>query len=445
MALDFAPTDGSRQRMPKPRTYVIPSTSGKPSRTRSTAEAPTQRDATIDAVRTVCLLGVVVLHALMVGVTLDFDGALTTSVAMHGHTWFAPMTWVLQVMPLFFIAGGFASLAQWRRMRERGGHWTQYIASRVGRLLIPGTVMILTVGTSIGIASELGFRADLALEAGYRIGQPLWFLAVYLGATALVPAMTRLHERAPVLTLAVLTTGIVGVDVTRLATGVEGIGFANLAFAWLFAQQLGFLFRDGWAASWSRGKLLLGLGGAVAAIASLVATGLWSADLITNLNPPTVVLSLLAVAHWFGLRLLKPTLDRRLQNRTASRVLAAANPLAMTVYLWHMPIIMLLVGGMWAIGMPLPEPHSGAWWATRLPWLLTIIVLVVAAAPALSRIERITMPVSPHPLPSWRAVLTVVFAVTGVAVVLLSGLGDLPAVFVGTGCAALAITCALRH
>src|SRR5699024_9022887 len=96
----------------------------------------------------------------------------------------------------------------------------------------------------------------------------------------------------------------------------------------------------------------------------------------------------------------------------------------MTVYLWHMPIVMVLVGGMWAAGLPLPEPHSGAWWATRLPWLLTVIVLVVAAAPALSRIERIRLPAAGR-LPAWRAAAMVALSVTAVAVVLLAGLGDL--------------------
>ena len=439
MALDIAPIPGRRHSGLTGRTYT-PAPAATADANTSVA---TKRDGAIDAVRTVCLLGVVVLHALMVGASPGADGTLATSVAMHGNAWFAPMTWILQVMPMFFIAGGFASLAQWRRVRERGGHWTQYAAPRIGRLLIPAAIMIFAVGTVIAIATASGLNPDLAAEAGYRIGQPLWFLAVYLGVSGLVPAMAHLHDRAPALTLAALAAGIVAVDVTRLVSGIEGIGFLNLAFAWLFAQQLGFALQDGWASAWSRRSLFAGLGGAVGGIAVLVAVGPWSADLITNLNPPTIVLSLLAVAHWFLLRLIKPALNRRLAGPRANRVLSAANPLAMTVYLWHMPIVMVLVGGMWAAGLPLPEPHSGAWWATRLPWLLTIIVLVVAAAPTLSRIERIRLP-SADRLPAWRAVAMIALSVTGVAVVLLSGLGNFAAVLIGTGCAALAIACSLR-
>lgn len=384
------------------------------------------RDGTIDAIRTACLLVVVVLHALMVGIE-NSHGSLVTSVAMDGQPWFAPLTWALQVMPLFFIAGGFASLSQWRQMQSRGEHWTTYVVARTRRLVIPAVAMIAISATGIAIARAAGLSDELAAEAGHRIAQPLWFLAVYIGASALVPAMARLHRLAPKRTVAALSAAIVAVDLTRIVTGIDGIGYANLLFVWLFAQQLGFFARS-WRSDLhraSRRTPAVTLVAALTAIVTLMATGLWSTDLIANLNPPTILLALLAVVHLCALRLAKPTLDRAFAHPAASRLVRIANPRAMTVYLWHMPLIMALIGVLWAAEIPMPEPHSAAWWATRVPWLVSIALVLIPATAVLQRFERIATALpAPEPVASHAALASVIDAAAGVTLVLLAGVAN---------------------
>ena len=417
------------------------------------ASTAIERSSTIDAVRAVSLLVVVVLHALMVGAWTGPDGGLLTRVALSGETWFAPVTWVLQVMPLFFIAGGFAALLQWRRLRGRGASAGEYVSGRVRRLAVPAVAMVATVGAVLAVARALGADASLLAEAGLRIGQPLWFLAVYSGVTALVPAMAWLHDRRPVLTLAGLAVGALAVDVTSRLTGLD-IGYVNLVFVWLLMQQLGFVMLDGPMGAWPRGRLLAGVGISLALLVLCVGLG-WSPDMIENLNPPTFALVLLGAAQFFALQLLRPWLDRVTARPAAARIAARVGGGAMSVYLWHMPLIMALVAGMWVLGLPLPEPHSEGWWISRLPWLAVIFAAVV---PFAARIARIDRPIAQRsrqiasrlglariPL-GLRAPLAVLLTISGTVIALLIGVdAPLPALIAAglLGAAAIVSSAAL--
>ena len=376
------------------------------------------RSQTVDVVRAVCVLIVVMLHALMVGVERSADGGLSTRVALAGTEWFAPASWLIQVMPLFFIVGGFASAQHWRRVRSRTGTSAEFVQSRVRRLALPAAVMIASVGAALALADGLGVDAALLAEARLRMAQPLWFLAVYMGVTAMVPIMIRLHEVRPVAGLLGLGSGIVIVDAVRLVMELPAVGYVNLVFVWLFMQQLGFLLSDGRVEEWSSGRVcaVLGAGGkgawriraggvprgvllsvfALGLLVVAVTKGPYSADMLVNLNPPTTALALLGVAQFFALSAVKPSMDRwwdaaavgadnvtvargAMRARSAARAGSAVSAASMTLYLWHMPVILALAAAMWAVDLPLPAPHSGAWWLTRIPWLVALALALGGA------------------------------------------------------------------
>lgn len=365
------------------------------------------RDQAIDLLRFGCLVVVVVLHSLMSAAVLGPGGTVVPTVALSGTQGFAAASWFFQIMPLFFIIGGYAGITGWRRTRARGGTWTDYLRARLRRLVVPVAVLIGLAGIGLSVAGELGVSPDLLAEASLRIGQPLWFLAVYVGLTALVPVAVHFHETAPRRSLAVLAGAVIVVDGLVAITGVTGLGYLNFLFVWPLVQQLGFFYADALERPVHRPIAWLVLVTALLTLVGFVAAGVYSPNMLVNLNPPTGALVLLGVVQMCGLRLVHAALNRMLNaagenanNSTDeaafdprilraqiwSRVIAWGNRFGMHVYLWHMSIVIVLIGGLGALAqavsfvpgaseLVLPEIGSSWWWASRLPWLIVVMVL----------------------------------------------------------------------
>ena len=100
------------------------------------APAP-DRDPVIDLARFFCLALVVVSHTMMVSPVLHPDGTVTSDNTLGNQRWFEPVVWVLQVMPLFFVAGGITGLQSWRRLSARGGNTFDFMQARMLRLIRP--------------------------------------------------------------------------------------------------------------------------------------------------------------------------------------------------------------------------------------------------------------------------------------------------------------------
>jgi peptidoglycan/LPS O-acetylase OafA/YrhL len=248
--------------------------------------------------------------------------------------------------------------------------------------------------------------------------------------------MLRAHERARALTPLVLLAAVVAVDVTRLSTGVDAIGFLNLVLVWLLVQQLGFHLADGGLDGLGRAALAGLAGGALGFLAVLTVVGPYPVDMLVNLNPPTVCLVVLGVAQLALFQLARPRIRAWVERADASRRISWAGERAMTVYLWHMPVLIVLAGlslvANSVVGMPLPEPLTAAWWATRPIWLVVAAAAVVPVVLAFARFER---PRRAATAPGWAPAASVgavsidaVCGVAGVAVLLVSGFGPVPAV-----------------
>ena len=407
-------------------------------RTGSAGSTPAPRDTAIDLVRAACLVVVVALHAFMAGIAV-VDGQIAVTNVVIGQAWFAPVSWLVQIMPLFFIVGGFAGITQWRRMRARGGTAVGFVTGRLRRLAVPAIAAFAAIGAGLTIALIAGVSPQLVGELGFRMAQPMWFLGVYLGATALVPALAWAHERAAGATLGLLLAGVVGVDVLRMSTGIEGLGFLNLAFVWLTVQQLGFWWADGRISALSRRTLVIGLVGSLAGLTALVGSGLYSADMYVNLNPPTVCLILLGGAQLFALALAAPALRRvAVRPRVASAV-DAIGTRSMTIYLWHMPALVLFAALLFAADVPFPDPLSPLWWVTRAAWILGVGAATALLVLVAQRFER--RPGTPAVSGAGRTSLAVAVAMAGVVGVLIGGFTPVTAVLaVGALIAALRLT-----
>lgn len=367
-----------------------------PPRTAQRAPLPSGRDTAIDFLRALCVVGVVLLHAVMVGVTV-VDGSPVFANASDGTAWIAPLSWMLQVMPLFFIIGGFAGFLAHRRQRERGGTASGFVAARVHRLLRPAAFVIGCVGAALAMLSLAGVPAELVAVAGFRYGQPLWFLGVFLLCQSLLPLLASAHDRVPKTTLAALVAASLAVDGLRALTGVDGLGFFNLAFVWLALQQIGFFLADGTIDRLSRLRRAVVGGAALTALVATFASGVYSPDLIANINPPTGALVLVGVVHVMAASLFRARIETFSRRPGPAAFSAFVNRRTMTIYLWHMPVLLGMAGfsamAALATGIALPEPSSIAWWLSRPLWLASALALTAVVSVALTRIEARPSPV----------------------------------------------------
>src|SRR5690606_35104234 len=104
---------------------------------RSLAErTPADRNRSVDALRAFSILVVVFGHWSMAAVEVQ-DGELVTGHLLEMATWTHPVTWLLQVMPIFFVVGGYANGVSWRSSRRKGETYGGWLRSRIRRLIIP--------------------------------------------------------------------------------------------------------------------------------------------------------------------------------------------------------------------------------------------------------------------------------------------------------------------
>jgi len=382
-----------------------------------------KRDLTLDLARVFCVLLVVVIHLLFIGVGRDAAGGLVISRPLEEQDWFDAATWVGQIMPLFFVVGGFASITAWRSSVRRGGTAADYVKTRVLRLAQPALPLFLFYVVVIGGATLLAIAPELVKTVVVGAGAPLWFIAAYTLCQALVPVLVRLHERFAWRTVGVLALGVVLVDVVRYSTDITQIGYLNLLFVWPLVQQLGFWYADGWFARRAWWQLVAIIAACYGGIAALTFAGPYSTNMLDLLNPPTIPLVLLGLAQACLLRLLRPALAKLMSTHAARAVVFLVGTRLMTIYLWHLPVIIILAGVALLIPGASPEPASPAWWWSRILVYLVVLGVLFALSLVVGRWEQPVEAGPTPPLPVVVLAAALTFAPTFLVIEYFLGLG----------------------
>lgn len=365
------------------------------------AATPDSRDRYVDLVRAFSIAVVVFGHWLMAIVYFDgqkLEGANALD-AVPG-LWLA--TWVLQVMPLFFIVGGFSNLVAWRGVRRRDESYASYLRSRTTRLMRP-TMVFVAIWTAV--AAVVGLLAPGSFEAMARatelLAKPLWFLAVYVLVVALAPMMAAFHARYGIRVLAVLAGAAVLADAIRIVGGLTLVGYLNFAFVWLFAHQLGYFYADGTLNAFPRRFFTATAVGSLAVLAILTGSGIYSlsmvgmqSDAASNNSPPSVCLIVLTLWLASAAMLVRPAATRWLQQPRTWTAVIAANSMIMTVFLWHLTALLVAVLALYPLGFPQPTGGSAAWWAWRPVWVAALSVIIAGFVAIFGRFERPSMGVT---------------------------------------------------
>jgi fucose 4-O-acetylase-like acetyltransferase len=366
----------------------------RPGHLRALAGAtPPGRDRYVDFLRVASIVTVVGGHWTMIAVGRTAHGLAGGNV-LASTPWLWVATWVLQVMPLFFVVGGFSNMVSWQALEGRGGGYVEYLSSRMSRLLRPVLVFAAVWLAVPPLLGALGVPPEQSGPLGRLMGQPLWFLGVYLVVVALAPPMVRLHRRFRIWVPAALALLAAGMDGLRLATGVEQVGYLNLLVVWVLVQQLGFFYADGTLGRLSR-RALAGLGATgLGALVGLTASGLYPPSMVglpgdqSNMNPPTICIVALALWQVALMMLARARVSAWLRRPRAWTAVISVGSMAMTLYLWHLTAMVLVLGLVLAVHGPLPAPGSAMWWATRPLWLALLAATLAPMALLLSRFER---------------------------------------------------------
>jgi surface polysaccharide O-acyltransferase-like enzyme len=344
---------------------------------RMSDRTPPERNRVVDAVRAGSIGVVVVWHWSLSITYRDDTGALVNPNPLEHVPGAWAATWLLQVMPAFFMVGGYANCAAWTSARRRGDGTFDFLRRRFHRLLVP-VVVFLAVWAVIEAARRWGLGAQRPVIDRYAIVfDPLWFVGAYLIVVLFVPLTATAHRRHPAVTLGLLCVSVAAVDAVGFATGVTAIRWLNLVLVWMLVHQLGYLWADGTlrrlSSRQTAGLAGLGLLGLIGLTAldvyprSLVAT---TETDISHLNPPTVVIAVAALFQLGTILLFAPRLARVLQRRRPWMAVIAANAVILTIFLWHMTALLLSIFVFEGLGGTLGDDPTVSWWLTRPLWII---------------------------------------------------------------------------
>lgn len=354
------------------------------------------RDRFIDLLRLGAMALVVLQHWLMPVLTLEGDVLHTDNAFAADWVW--PVTWLSQVMPLVFFAGGAAAGMSLRRRGATGSAWS---ARRLARLASPVLVLATVWLPLVPLLTAAGLPVQPVHTGARYVGALLWFLALYSLITVLAPLLVRLAGRARGLDVAVLAAGAVGVDLARFLLGMaDALAYVNVLLVWGAIHQVGVHYAAGrlW---WLRGTwaLAVALGG-FTVVAVAVATGPYSLSMVgmpgdpmSNMGPPAAVLLALATGQ-LGLALaLRPAALQWADRPAVAAAVDRLSGVVLTAYVWHTPAL-VLVGGvaLLGLGVDTPEPFSATWYRGLPVWLGALTGVLVVAVRVFGRCEQWQVP-----------------------------------------------------
>ncbi|MER7002851.1 acyltransferase [Dactylosporangium sp. NPDC000555] len=350
------------------------------------AVTPQRRDRTVDGLRAFAIAGVVLGHWLVSAVVSAPDQPM----ALHGDSplrhaqWYAPATWLLETLGLFFAAAGYAAA---RGLADRPA--LPWLRARLTRLLPPVLALAAVWLPALGLLRLVGSPDSTRHLVLSLVSHPLWFLLVYAVLTACAPLLVRCPPWAVVVAVA----AIAGTDALRPHGLPTWLGLIAVPVGWAAPYLCGTALAAGRLRR-EHGLALLALG--VVGGAALVALGYPASavgvpgDRWSNLDPPSLFALAVAAAQFGVFLVVRPSLARMLARPRYWLPVATLNLAAMTVFCWHQTALLLVTFTALPTGRPpgLLDAPSGLWPLYRLLWLPVFATVLVGLARTFHRFER---------------------------------------------------------
>jgi Acyltransferase family len=357
------------------------------------ASTPATRDRAIDVVRIVSLVGVVLGHTIMATSTLR-DGVFIWSNLLTVSPVFQALTWVFQIMPLFFFAGVAACVDSWRPNIS----WGNWLMRRCTRLYRPVFYYLAFWAVTLVALREVLPEHVYEPVAGISI-QLLWFLGAYVMVLAAVPLLARITTTGRLVgAVAAAYACVAVVDAVRInVDGYSALGYLNMT-AWLIPGMLGVAYRRGLLT----GRAALTVGVVMFAVnLALIVFGPYELSLVgietqqlKNMTPPSLLLAGHAIMMCAFAIAAMPAIARWAQRPRVWWLTAIGNSGAMTLYLWHIPALLATHLVFDYLGYPRFDPAS--------PSFVVLSVAQLAIMAALVALAFVTLrPLENNPLPLW--------------------------------------------
>lgn len=390
---------------------------------------PTDRNRYVDLLRAASIMAVVLGHWL-ISAPYFVGGKPAYAHLLDLAPWSQWLTWLFQVMPVFFFVGGFSNGVSWASAQRKGHGYREWFDARTRRLVGPVLPLLLAWALMVAVAHANGV-SDGMIRIGSTVALvPVWFLAVYILVVALVPLTYAAWRTWGFASVVPPVAAAILVDAAFFGWGWHALGWSNYLFVWLTVHQLGYAWHDRRLAGVRTGILMfvVGLGCLVLMThvgpypLSLVGV---PGDEISNTLPPKVPLLALAAAQ-IGLAL---ACERQMRRWLAHRVSWAAtilvNGMIMTLFLWHSTVMMLLVGlAFWQVPSLLAQqPDTRAWWWTRPLWIAAYAFATLPFLLVFGRFERAGGGAADRPASTGLQLLGCAVACAGLAMLAMDGIG----------------------
>lgn len=391
------------------------------------AKTPASRNRVVDFLRAFSILAVITGHWLMASPYVSATG-LTLGNMLEIAPWTQWLTWAFQVMPIFFLVGGFSNAVSWKAALRDGKPYREWLNTRLQRLVGPVLPLIFAWAMLGAIGGQLGVPAQMVKLGSQLALVPVWFLAVYTLVVLLVPLTYAAWQRYGIGSFVALAAAAVIDDTLFFAADLSGAGWFNYAFIWLAVHQLGYAWFDGRFGK-AGARIAIGLTGVVILIVlttvgphplSMISV---PGEAVSNSLPPKLPMLALGIAQSGLLLACEGPLRVWLSRPAPWTATVLLNGMIMTIYLWHLTATTLLLGlAILAgnIGLS-PEPASMAWWLSRPLWLGAYLAALLVLVLFVGRYER-NRP-GARARPAWRQVAGALLVCAGLALIALNGVG----------------------
>jgi hypothetical protein len=357
------------------------------------ASTPATRDRAIDVIRIVSLVAVVVGHTIIATSTLR-DGVFIWRNLLAASPVFQALTWVFQIMPLFFFAG----VAAWINSWTPGTSWGSWMMRRCTRLYRPVFYYLAFWWVALALLSAVLPEHVYEPVAGISI-QLLWFLGAYVLVLATVPLLSGITTTGRFVAAAVGTYAFIAVvDAIRINVhDVSALGYLNMV-VWLIPGMFGVAYRRRLLAG--RAALTLVVVMLVVNVALLV-LGPYELSLVgietqqlKNMTPPSLLLAGHAIMMCAFAIAAAPAIARWAHRPRVWWLAAIGNSGAMTLYLWHIPPLLAMHLVFDYLDHPRFDPSS--------PGFVVLSVIQLMIMGTLVAVVFVTLrPLENNPLPLW--------------------------------------------